>query len=58
MIEIGVMQYKDGNKYDGKWIDDKRDGRGTLYFTNGDRYSGEWKDDKINGQGIIRSLKK
>lgn len=52
------MNYTNGDKYDGDWINDEKDGYGTtalilgkLNYANGDKYEGEWKHDKKDGQG-------
>jgi len=41
-----------GNKYDGNWINNKKEGNGTEYWPNGDYYIGGWKNMKKNGYGI------
>ena len=38
----GVMDYSDGDRYEGEWWKDKRSGRGVCSFRNGDRYEGEF----------------
>ena len=39
-----------GEKYIGKWKDDKNHGQGTYTFHNGNKYEGEWKDgERWNG---------
>ena len=48
----GIMYYKNGNKYEGEWKNDKKEGKGLFYWNNGDRYEGEWKNDNIEGKGI------
>ena len=45
------MVYSNGDKYDGQWERDKRNGRGVIYFADGKRYEGEWVDDKISDAG-------
>ena len=50
-----------GNKYDGKWKNDKEEGKGIYYYNNGDKYDGEWKNDKIEGKSpqiLLRLVKK
>jgi hypothetical protein len=46
----------DGSKYEGKWKDDKRNGKGTLIWPDGLIYEGQWKDGKMNGQGTSTYL--
>jgi len=47
----GTYVWSSGEKYSGKWVNDKRKGQGTNYFTNGERYEGEWANDLRNGYG-------
>ena len=42
-----------GDKYEGGWKDDKRNGKGTTVYLNGDKYAGNWKDDKKHGFGTM-----
>lgn len=45
------MFYEDGSKYEGKFLEDKREGRGLMLFNNGDYYYGEWEYDYMEGVG-------
>ncbi len=47
----GIYVWSDGEKYDGKWVNSKRNGQGTNYFLSGERYEGEWKEDIRQGIG-------
>jgi len=48
----GVYIWASGNKYEGFWKNDKRNGQGTdTYFLSGDKYVGEWRNGKKHGQG-------
>ena len=54
------MIYANGDRYEGDWCNDKKDGKGKLRYSvglinydNGDKYSGDWKDDKRDGKGDI-----
>jgi hypothetical protein len=38
-----------GNRYDGEWKENQRNGLGIHTFLSGHRYDGEWKEDKRNG---------
>ena len=52
------MKYANGDKYDGDWINDRKDGYGiksrisvgTLESAK-DKYVGNWKKDKKEGKG-------
>ena len=48
---IGIMKYSNGDKYDGNWINDAKNGQGKMEYANGDIYNGRWKNDKRYGQG-------
>jgi len=42
----GVFTYSDGKKYDGDFVEDKREGYGTLTSGGGKTYKGQWKKGK------------
>ena len=56
----GIMIYNNGEKYDGEWRNDKRNGKGifiSAHYYNcknhiGMKYEGDFKDDKFEGYGI------
>lgn len=39
------MIYSNGDRYNGEWKDDKRNGNGEMIYFYGDKYFGEWKED-------------
>ena len=47
----GIMEWKDGSKYDGEWKDNKAHGKGKFYHINGHQYEGNWENNKANGEG-------
>ena len=51
------MLYNDGDKYEGEFKDDKKDGKGIYYFNsqswNGAIYVGDFKNDNREGKGIF-----
>ena len=52
MTGKGVMNWSNGDKYDGHWKNNKRDGKGIMiYHATNEKYDGYWKDDKRNGEG-------
>ena len=41
-----MMQYANGDVYEGAWKSDQKNGPGThYYYLKGKRYEGIWKDD-------------
>ena len=48
----GILYYKNGNiKYEGNYLNDKKDGKGKYIFEDGNYYIGHWKNDLKNGTG-------
>ena len=43
--------YEDG-KYEGDFLNGKKEGEGIIYYNNGDKYDGEWVNDNAEGKGI------
>ena len=42
-----------GNKYNGNWKNDKKNGKGTYRWAMGNKYDGEWKEDNEHGNGTL-----
>jgi hypothetical protein len=42
----GNLSWKDGKKYEGDFLNDKREGHGTFKWADGRQYIGEWKAGK------------
>ena len=49
----GVMNYPNGDQYEGEWANDLREGFGLQRFSKGDSYEGEWFRDKMHGKGLL-----
>jgi hypothetical protein len=47
--------WKDGKKYQGNFINDKREGNGTFIWADGRKYVGDWKAGKQHGIGTYIS---
>lgn len=45
------MDYIHGDKYDGEWSNNMKNGHGVMTYLNGEKYDGAWKDDKREGNG-------
>jgi len=50
----GVLEWKDGKKYTGEFINDKREGQGTFIWADGREYKGGWKNGKQHGIGAYK----
>ena len=49
----GVYYYQNGDKYDGQWKDDKKEGKGYFFYKEtGEVYKGNFSNDLPNGIGI------
>jgi len=46
MDGYGVFTWPDGKKYEGCYINDKKEGFGKFYWPDGKIYEGQWKDGK------------
>ena len=46
------ITYDNGDKYDGMFVDNVKEGKGIYYYNNGDRYEGEFFEDLKDGYGI------
>ena len=48
------MTYPDGRIYEGQWVEDSREGFGTLTYPGVSRqYAGEWETDRRDGYGVM-----
>jgi hypothetical protein len=53
---FGVMEYENGDIYEGQFLNDKRQGKGKyIYLSKGDSqlYYGEFKEDSMAGEGKL-----
>ena len=54
--DFGYMIYTNGSKYEGSWVNDMREGKGTFLMNNGQKYKGEWYRDVIHGIGKLLEI--
>jgi hypothetical protein len=47
----GKVVYKNGEIYDGDFINEVKDGFGKLLYKKGQSYEGQWKNNKRDGEG-------
>lgn len=63
ILTIGTYNYLHGDKYEGEWRNDEKNGKGkhsfnvigVLTYSNGDKYEGEFSANKKNGKGVMQS---
>ena len=49
----GICYYENGDKYDGNWKDNKKEGKGSFFYNEkGEIYKGNFCNDLPNGMGI------
>ena len=51
MYGCGIYFYADNIRYDGQFVNDKKDGFGTYSWTDGRKYTGWWWKGKQHGVG-------
>jgi len=56
---FGIQIYKNGDKYEGMWEQNKRHGQGTYWKHIGGKlkreYTGDWVEDERHGRGTLFS---
>ena len=48
----GIMQFDNGDTYEGSWSQGKKHGTGKMTYRNGDIYDGSWENDMKHGHGV------
>ncbi len=38
---------KEGHRYEGEWVNGRRQGKGTMVYGSGDKYEGTWHQDRV-----------
>ena len=46
------ITYDNGDKYEGDFVDNVKEGKGVYYYINGDKYEGEFFEDEKDGYGV------
>ena len=49
----GILFWINGDKYEGDFVNDLKEGKGKYYFNNKNIYEGEYKNGKKHGKGIF-----
>ena len=50
------MKYKNGDTYEGEYLDGKYNGKGIAFYKDQGAYESEWKDGAKNGKGIFKYI--
>jgi hypothetical protein len=58
MHGYGIYIYADGVRYDGQYLNDKKQGYGVYYWTDGRKYDGYWFKGKQHGIGVYLDTNK
>ena len=45
---FGIFQVSDGDRYEGLWVSNKKEGKGRYIWNNNDLFEGEFNDDTIS----------
>uniref|UniRef100_A0A2K5EQN2 Radial spoke head 1 homolog n=1 Tax=Aotus nancymaae TaxID=37293 RepID=A0A2K5EQN2_AOTNA len=48
----GIYRFKNGARYTGEYVRNKKHGQGTFIYPDGSRYEGEWANDQRHGYGV------
>eukprot|EP01125_Pyxidicula_operculata_P019452 TRINITY_DN7066_c0_g1_i3.p1 TRINITY_DN7066_c0_g1~~TRINITY_DN7066_c0_g1_i3.p1 ORF type:complete len:667 (-),score=143.65 TRINITY_DN7066_c0_g1_i3:144-2144(-) len=51
MHGMGIFMYASGAKYNGKFVENNKEGTGSYTYPDGSIYVGNWKSDKMHGNG-------
>jgi hypothetical protein len=54
--KIGTTYYPNGDRHEGEYKDNLRNGKGNMEYNNGDSSEGIWVNDKLIGHGICFKL--
>ena len=49
----GTFFYKNGDRYDGYWVNGLPQGEGRMIYANENIYEGQWHEGKRNGYGVL-----
>ena len=47
----GIFTWSDGRKYEGEYIDDKKEGHGIFTWPDGRQYDGNWQQTSEDDEG-------
>ena len=47
------MFYENGDRYEGDFKDNKKEGKGIMHYKKGKKKKGDWKDDELLKKGLF-----
>jgi hypothetical protein len=47
---IGEYMWGNGDKYEGEFISESREGKGIYFWKDGEMLAGWWQADRLNGE--------
>lgn len=47
---VGTLYFANGDKHEGLWKNDMRNGKGVYYYADGRKVQGEWKNNKLQSK--------
>jgi hypothetical protein len=56
-MEVEGKHVLKGTKYEGYWVNGKKEGWGTEISPNGYKYVGHWEGDRPEGKGVLTDQK-
>jgi hypothetical protein len=48
-----MIQYKNGNRFEGTFVNGIREGKGKMFYPDGSFYEGDFQNDKKEGHGVM-----
>jgi len=51
MHGYGVYTWKDGRRYEGQYLKDRKHGHGVYKWADGRMYDGQWENGRQHGEG-------
>ena len=54
-VSFGLLTFKNGRVYEGKFSNNQPHGEGRLSLEGGEIYKGQFKDGKIEGSGVCEN---
>ena len=50
--ELNIILMVNGDRYEGDFRNELREGKGIMYYYDGEKYEGDWRNGIKHGKGI------